>query len=166
MIAPAQEPAMAGVEEFLPRLAEEDVLPEVGGLRVDDQGYIGCKPRHESLYLTYEHDGQKISVRLTKDAQGSISLEFSAAVLHLPAIADPTRRRALIDRLRRLRLPRGCRIGLAPDYSIYLQAKFALPQTRMTTRWFIAQLTYATLALEPTLSLFKPFNVASAPTGA
>ena len=161
MTDPAQEPVIAGLEIPLPRLAEEDVLPEVGGLHVDSQGYVGHKPRRESLYLTYEHDGQKISVRLTKGAEGTISLELSSAVLHLPAIADPIRRRALMNRLRRLRLPRGCRIGLAPDYSIYLQAKFALPQTRMTTRWFIAQLTYATLALEPTLSLFKPFNGAS-----
>lgn len=139
----------------LPRISEDDFIPEISALAIDSSGRLVPKKRKSQYIVTFDYRDRRVSARFSGGSKEPIRMELGCRLQRLPYSCEGLKTRQ--DVVRKLYRAQSMRLGqmaVTHHQWLYLRDNIRLPAAKLTAHWLVTQLTYGALLLGPVIDLF------------
>ena len=139
----------------LPRISEQDFIPEISALAIDASGRLVPKKRKSQYIVTFDYRDRRISARFSGGSSEPIRMELGCRLQRLPYSCEGLKTRQ--DVVRKIYRAQSMRLGemaVTHHQWLYLRDTIRLDAAKLTAKWLVTQLTYGALIMGPVIDLF------------
>jgi hypothetical protein len=139
----------------LPRMTEEEFIPEISALAIDANGRLIPKKRKSQYIVTFDYRDRRISARFSGGSKEPIRMELGCRLQRLPYSCEGLKnRQGVVRKVYRAQSMRLGQMAVTHHQWLYLRDTIRVPATKLTARWLVTQLTLGAVIMGPIIDLF------------